>query len=116
MLEHQIILRKILVVGGGIIFLLALMSLSKWIETEPGYLFYGAILLMLVLGSTSARWVMRAIETITGFKFFLSGFMLFMLFVFSMALSFIVLPLGLALLVIQYVLARRRYARMQVAG
>ena len=92
------------------------MSLSKWIETEPGYLFYGAVLLMLVLGFTSARWVMRAIETITGFKFFLSGFMLVMLFAFSMAFSFVVLPLGLVLLVIQYVLARRRQTRTQVAG
>ncbi len=93
-----------------------LMSLSKMVENTPGYLFYGAMLLMVVLGFTSARWIMRAIEGVTGFKFSLSGFMLLMLFMFSMAFSFIILPVGLTLLVIQYVLARRRYTRLQATG
>ena len=111
--EHQIILRKILIVGGGLLSVFLLMSLSKWIETGPGYLFYGAMLLMIVLGFTSARWIMRAIEVVTGFRFFLSGFALLMLFFVSIALSFVILPVGLVLLVIQYALARRRYARLQ---
>ena len=115
MLEHQAILRRILIVGGGIVLLFVLMMLAEPTESGPGYLFFGAMLLTLLLGFTSARWIMRAIEAITGFKFYLSGFMLVMLLMFSMVFSFIVLPLGLALLVTQYVLARRRYTRTQAA-
>jgi len=109
--EHQVILRKILVIAIGLIIGISLIGIAFEVEREPGYFAFSGLAVMVVLGFTSARWILNGIEALTGFTIFLSGRALFLLFALGMALAPFILPLGLAVLMLQYFLARRRYLR-----
>jgi hypothetical protein len=111
MQEHQLILRKILIIASGLVLGISLIGIAFEVEKEPGYLAFSGVAVMAILGFTSARWIITAIEAVTGLTFFLSVRALLLLFTMGMVLAPLILPLGLAILLVQYLLARRRCLR-----
>ena len=113
---HQILLRKLVIITIGSLIGFTLVLMSFQFEKEPGYLAISGIFIIAVLGFTSARWVLAAIETVTGFTFFLSGRAVIFLYAMGTALAPLILPLGLIILLVQYMLARRRYLKESTAS
>lgn len=113
MAEHELIRRKILLVGGGILVCVALVVLGALLgDTLAAFwVLVLAVALGVLLCITSMRWIWRGIEAVTGLQFFIPTSLLFVGYMIGAMLSPIILPLGLVILTVQYVRAKKRFDR-----
>jgi len=114
--EHQLVMRKIVVVGGGLILALLLPAIGKPLGVDGQPAFLASTLLFCVLGVVSLRWLVTALQAVTGFMFLIPLPVLVILYVAAAGLSVFIAPIGLLCLVIQYFRERRRYRRPGWAG
>ncbi len=112
----QDILREIMFVIGLIISFVVLISifrilgLTKFDENGPSAWFFVQFVPVLLLGFKSTRWMMDGIEYVTGFSFAVFGWGIILMFAIGAAASIVIIPVGLALLTMQYFRAKKFYA------
>ena len=110
--KHQLILRKLIAISLGFALMIALLAAyMKFESPDVGYLMVSWLVVCLGLSIVTVRWIVDAVQSITGFSFFFAGRTLILLYMLGAALSPVIIPMGIIVLVIRYGFARSQYSR-----
>lgn len=108
--EQKTLLRKIAVLGVGMVLAYGLIGMDLTLcPTEPGTAFYGGLGLLAVLGFLSAAWVFTATEALTSSAVAEFPPLWFLFWVLAVVALMALLPVALAVLIVRYVRAKARF-------
>ena len=110
------ILQEIILVIIYIVSLIVMNLIFMWLglfektaQNEPkSYWVFLIFIPTLLLASKSTKWMMIGIERITGFQFTFGWLGFVFMFTIGGFLSIIIIPIGLSLLIAQYLRARKQ--------
>jgi predicted membrane channel-forming protein YqfA (hemolysin III family) len=108
--EHQKLLRRIVILGVGILIAGALIGFDVVAtESAPGVPFYLGLVLLAVLGFLTAGWLFTSVESLTNSV--VSEFPPFwlLIYLFVTAAMIVLLPVALVILIVRYFMARHRF-------
>ncbi len=110
--EHRKLLRKIAVLGVGMVLAYALIGTDLTLcPAEPGTAFYAGLGLLAVLGFFSAAWVFTGTEALTSSAVAEFPPLWFLFWVLAAIALMALLPVALVVLLVRYARAKARFAR-----
>jgi len=115
--KHQRLLRKIFVLGIGMILAYVLIGLDMTLcPATPGAAFYAGLGLLAVLGFFAAAWVFTATEAITSSAVAEFPPLWFLFWILAVVAMVLLLPVALGLLIVRYWRAKLHFDQQRTSG